>query len=316
MTHLASIRQALFFAALFVTFLNADIGWAMVYIIGGVSVISSVLLFLSKKGFKAELCPLTGTANVGDIVEFEVKIAKTGFCFIPYIEIWLSADESIIIRTSLLFSGKKALKGSFRVRHCGLNRLNLELITVRDFAGVFCLKIPCGQTAQKAVLPRIVDYAGPELIPSVLPADDEDAEEGVSVIAGGLPGCEHRDYVPGDSPKRVNYKLSAKKERLLVRLDESAGFAATNILIADNALPVCCEQAFALANRLINRGGTVKITHKGETRSASSPQTLDKMREWLAFRDFSEGSEASAASLSKDADIVFSGNGEISTATA
>lgn len=315
MTHLAGIIQALFFAAVFVMFLNADIGWAMIYIIGGVSVISSALLFLSKKRFKAELLPLSGTAQVGDIVEFEVKIAKTGFCFIPYIELWLSADESINIRTSLLFGKAKTLKGSFRVRHCGLNILKLDLITIRDFAGLFNLKIPCEQTAQKAVLPRIVEYAGPEIIPSVLPADDEDAEEGVSVIAGGLPGCEHRDYVPGDSPKRINYKLSAKKERLLVRLDESAGFAATVIFIAENALPVCCEQAFALAKLLINRGGSVKITHKGETQSAASPETLDKMREWLAFRDYSQ-SDAPAAAVPKDADIVFSGNGEISVIAA
>ncbi len=316
MTHLASIIQALFFAALFVTFLNADIGWAMVYIIGGVSVISSALLFLSKKRFKAELCPLSGTARVGEIVEFEVKIAKTGFCFIPYIELWLSAEERINIRTSLLFGRSKTLKGSFRVRHCGLNGLNLDLITIRDFAGLFNLKIPCGQTARKAVLPRVVEYAGPELIPSVLPADDEDAEEGVSVISGGLPGCEHRDYVPGDSPKRINYKLSAKKERLLVRLDESTGFAATNILIDDNALPVCCEQAFALAKQLINRGGTAKITHRGETQSASTPETLDKLREWLAFRDYSAGETASAAAPINDADIVFSGNGDVSVGSA
>ena len=315
MTHLASIIQALFFAALFVTFLNADIGWAMIYIIGGVSVISSALLFLSKKRFKAELCPLSGTARVGDMVEFEVKIEKTGFCFIPYIELWLSADERINIRTSLLFGGKKTLRGSFRVRCCGLNSLNLELITIRDFAGLFNLKIPCGQTAQKAVLPRIVEYVGPELIPSVLPADDEDAEEGVSAVSGGLPGCEHRDYVAGDSPKRINYKLSAKKERLLVRLDESAGFAATNIFIAENALPVCCEQAFALANRLVIRGGTVKITHKGETRSASSPETLDKLREWLAFREYAQSEDFTSA-LPKDADIVFSGNGDISVIAA
>ena len=315
MTHLAGIIQALFFAAVFVTFLNADIGWAMIYIIGGVSVISSALLFLSKKRFKAELLPLSGTAQVGDAVEFEVKIAKTGFCFIPYIELWLSADERINIRTSLLFSGAKTLRGSFRVRNCGLNSLKLDLITIRDFAGLFNLKIPCGQTAQKAVLPRIVEYAGPELIPSVLPADDEDAEEGVSVISGGLPGCEHRDYVAGDSPKRINYKLSAKKERLLVRLDESAGFAATVIVIAENALPVCCEQAFALAKLLINHGGSVKITHKGETQSAASPETLDKMREWLAFRDYSQ-SDAPAAAVPKDADIVFSGNGEISVIAA
>ena len=316
MTHLASFIQALFFAALFLTFINGDIGWAMVYIIGGIALLSAVLLFLSKKHFKAELHELSGTAQVGQNVEFEIKLTRTGFCFIPYIELCLSADCRINIRTSLLFNGTKTLHGSFKATHSGINRLKLDLITVRDFAGLFNLKVKADQEAKKAVLPKIVDYAGPEIIPSVLPSDDEDAEEGISVVKGGLPGCEHRDYVPGDSPKRVNYKLSAKRNRLLVRLDESAGFAATNIFIAENGLPECCEQAFALAKILVNKGGSVKITHKNETKGASSPETLDKLREWLAFREFAEVDEQTVFTPPKDADIIFSGNGAVSTRAA
>ena len=312
MTNLASFIQALFFAALFLTFINADIGWAMVYIIGGISLLSSVSLFLSKKHFKAELRELSGTAQVGQDVEFEIRLTRTGFCFIPYIELCLLADCRINIRTSLLFSGTKTLRGSFKASHSGINRLNLDLISIRDFAGLFNLKIPVGQEAKKAVLPKIVDYAGPEIIPSVLPSDDEDAEEGVTVVKGGLPGCEPRDYIPGDSPKRINYKLSAKRNRLLVRLDESAGFAATNIFIAENGLPECCEQAFALAKILVNKGGSVKITHKNETKGANSPETLDKLREWLAFREFAETEEQTIFTPPKDADIVFSGKGAVS----
>lgn len=312
MTNLASFIQALFFAALFLTFINADIGWAMVYIIGGISLLSAVTLFLSKKHFKAELHEISGTAQVGQDVEFEIRLTRTGFCFIPYIELCLLADCRINIRTSLLFSGTKTLRGSFKASHSGINRLNLDLISIRDFVGLFNLKIPVGQEAKKAVLPKIVDYAGPEIIPSVLPSDDEDAEEGVTVVKGGLPGCEHRDYIPGDSPKRINYKLSAKRNRLLVRLDESAGFAATNIFIAENGLPECCEQAFALAKILVNKGGSVKITHKNETKGANSPETLDKLREWLAFREFAETEEQTIFTPPKDADIVFSGKGAVS----
>lgn len=312
MTNLASFIQALFFAALFLTFINADIGWAIVYIIGGISLLSSVSLFLSKKHVRAELHELSGTAQVGQDVEFEIRLTRTGFCFIPYIELCLLADCRINIRTSLLFSGTKTLRGSFKASHSGINRLNLDLISIRDFAGLFNLKIPVGQEAKKAVLPKIVDYSGPEIIPSVLPSDDEDAEEGVTVVKGGLPGCEHRDYIPGDSPKRINYKLSAKRNRLLVRLDESAGFAATNIFIAENGLPECCEQALALAKILVNKGGSVKITHKNETKGASSPETLDKLREWLAFREFAETEEQTIFTPPKDADIVFSGKGTVS----
>ncbi len=312
MTHISSYIQALFFAGLFLTYISADIGWAMVYSIGGIILFSVLTLFPSKKHFKAELCKLSGTASVGEKIDFEVKLVRTGFCFIPYIELCFSADRKISLKTSLLFSGTKTLRGSFSASHCGINRLELNMIVIRDFAGLFNLKIPVNQEANKAVLPQIVEYIGPEIIPSVLPADDENAEEGVSVEKGGLPGCEHREYTAGDSPKRINYKLSAKRGKLLVRMDESTGYAPTNIFIAENGMPECGEQAFALANLLIIRGGTVKITHKGETYTASSPETLNKMREWLAFRKFAETDEQTIVAPMKDTDVVFFGHGNVS----
>jgi len=70
-------------------------------------------------------------------------------------------------------------------------------------------------------------------------------------------------------------------------------------------------KAFALAKRLIIRGGTVKIIHKGEERTAATPETLDRMREWLAFREYAETEEPFTDTLPADATVIFSGNGQI-----
>jgi hypothetical protein len=51
-------------------------------------------------------------------------------------------------------------------------------------------------------------------------ADSESTRE-VSFAMTGFPGYEHRDYIPGDPLKSVNWKLSAKRERLLVRKPEA-----------------------------------------------------------------------------------------------
>ena len=63
-------------------------------------------------------------------------------------------------------------------------------------------------------------------------------------------------------------------------------------------------------------GGSVKITHKNETKSAASPETLDRLREWLAFREYAETEEQIFFTPPKDADIVFSGNDAASTSAA
>lgn len=309
MTHIVSYFQALFFSALFLVFINAEIGWTLIYIIGAAIVVSVTTFLISRKRFTAELRELSGVAECGRSIEFEVILKKTGFCAIPFVELCVYANGAVNLRTSLLFRKKVSVNGSFKAEHSGLNKVTLDKVVIRDFLGLLQFRIPMEQTTQVAVLPRIIEYDGPEVKPNMLPSEEEEAEEGVTVMNGGMPGYEHREYVPGDSPRRVNYKLSAKKQRLMVRLDESNGYATTNLYITENGMPICCDKAFALASRLIIRGGTVRITHKGEERTAATPETLDRMREWLAFREYAETPEGVPETPPPDTAVVFSGNG-------
>lgn len=315
MTHISGYIEALIFAVLFLVFISADIGWALVYIIGGALVASMTTFLISKRHFTASLKELSGVAECGRRIEFEVILKKKGFCVIPFAEVCVQADTSIRLRTSLLFRRTVNVSGTFRAEHSGLNNVTLKEVVIRDFMGLLQLRIPIEQQVHMAVLPKIVDYDGPEIIPNTLPSEEEEVEEGIAVMSGGMPGYEHREYVPGDSPRRVNYKLSAKRRRLMVRLDESSGFATTNLYITENAMPICCDKAFALASRLIIRGGTVKITHKNESRTASTPETLDRMREWLAFREYAENAGIPTSDEPPlDTAVIFSANGVISQA--
>lgn len=304
--------QAAIVAAVFMLFINGEIGSTILYVIVGANLISIALLLVSKKHFTATLHSLSGVTECGRAVEFTVKLKKSGFCFIPHVDVCLEAGQIIHLKTALLFRKEIEVSGSFTAEHSGLNHLKLTKVIVSDFLGNIGLEIKSDQSAQMAVLPRIIEYDGPEVLPNMLPSEDEEAEEGATTLHGGMPGYEHREYVPGDSPRRVNYKLSAKRGLLMVRLDESSGSASTNLYIAQNALPVCCDKAFALASRLIMRGGTVMITHKGDSRVANTPETLDRMREWLAFREYAEKTEFIASDVPPpDTAATFSGDGVV-----
>lgn len=309
----AGYVEALIFSMLFLTYINGQIGRALSAVIMVAMALSVISAAISAKHFSVKLSELTGVSEVNRNVDFEVELKKTGFCFIPYIELCIETEgQSIRIRTALLFKGSVTIKGSFIPSHSGLNELCLQNALLGDFLGNVRKIVPLDQKQSMAVLPRIIEYDGPEVIPNSLPSEEEEVEEGATVQHGGLPGYEHRDYSPGDSIRRINYKLSAKKRKLMVRLDESAGTASTNLFIADNAHPICCDKAFALAQRLVFRGGTVKIYHKGADRSAASPETLNLLREWLAFREFANGSEQPPFSPPPEGtSVVFSGNGDV-----
>ncbi len=316
MTHISGYIQAAIFALIFMLFINGEIGSVLLYVLVGANVLSIAVLLISKRRFTAVLHSLSGTVENGKNVEFEVTLKKKGFCFIPFVEICIEAENPIHLRTSLLFRKSVTVTGAFRAAHSGLNVIKMDRVYVSDFMGDLRLSVSADQTAQMAVLPKIIEYDGPEVPPNMLPSEEEETEEGVSVRQGGMPGYEHREYAPGDSPRRVNYKLSAKKGKLMVRMDESNGSASTNLYISENALPVCCDKAFALASRLVIHGGTVKITHKNDSRTASTPETLDRMREWLAFREFAGEVLPETGSPPEDTAVVFSGDGNITAVPA
>lgn len=318
MTHIASYIQALAFAVLFLVFINGSIGWALVYVLVGVGLLSALTCAFSRKRFTVELKPRSEFAEFGDRLCYDVVVSKNGFCFLPFIEIKIEGSAEAAIQTSLLFRRRVVVAGAYKTERSGMNTLTARLATVRDFWSIVRFRVPLSETAFIAVTPRPIEYSGPEIIMKNLPSEDEEAEEGHSVMSGGLPGYEHREYFPGDSLRRINYKLSAKKRRLMVRLDESNGFASTNILISDSGLSECCDMAFALARQLVMRGGTVKIFHSGDSVTAATPETLAKMREWLAFRYYGNaeaadaGQQYSEVPAAEKPDVIFSGAGEIS----
>lgn len=60
---------------------------------------------------------------------------------------------------------------------------------------------------------------------------DEDSAEKSTNQFGGFPGFDHRPYLPGDPVKRINWKLSAKKRKLYVRLDEMQGGSGVSVIL-------------------------------------------------------------------------------------
>lgn len=304
---------AIIFSVIFLLFLNGEIGSVLLLASLGMSIISFVLTLLSKKHIRVSVYGIGGTVECGRNVEFEVKVEKTGFCFVPFVEVFVDAGlgQSIRVRTSLLFRNTATVKGLFATSRSGLCDVMVQKVVLGDFMGNFHFTRKIDKSMQVAVLPQMIEYNGPQVFPNMLPSDEEEVEEGVSVLQGGMAGYEHREYVAGDSPRRVNYKLSAKRGKLMVRLDESIGCASTNIEIADNAMSVCCDKAFALARLLVNRGGTVKIAYKGEQCTAATPETLDRMREWLAYKRFSGEYVQQTYEMNKETAVLFAGNGEI-----
>lgn len=290
MRNLLGVLRCAIFAALIMLFIDGETGWLLIYVIVAAVLASAVLVILSRGKITAKMDGFIGMVSVGERAAARLIVSAEGFCFAPFVRVCGSAGgQPFVAKTSLVLRKRADIEMYFRPKECGLHEIEINELWISDFFGVVRFKQPMRLETRVGVQPRLVDYNGPHIQPASIPSDDERESGETAMSFGGTAGYEHREYVAGDPLRRVNYKLSAKKRRLMVRLDEGAGVQTVNIVIAADADGSCAEQALALAKSLIETGAPVVVHHAGEHCEASAAGGIDKLREWLAFRSFGAG---------------------------
>lgn len=118
---------------------------------------------------------------------------------------------------------------------CGTGDLSLERIVLSDYLGMFRFRLDEDVKARLMVSPFIPEmHANTDIFRSVstaVAAADEENESTPVFSASSAPGYEHRDYIPGDSLKRINWKLSSKRRQLMVRKDEPVSLSRLAVVL-------------------------------------------------------------------------------------
>ncbi len=120
-------------------------------------------------------------------------------------------------------------------KYCGKAAVRLTQLELTDFLRLFRFRIAAEPACNILILPQIpAMQTSNRLFQSVandaVTADD-DSETTPVFSASSTPGYEHRDYIAGDSLKRVNWKLSSKRRKLMVRKDEPASLAKLTVIL-------------------------------------------------------------------------------------
>ncbi|PRI10765.1 DUF58 domain-containing protein [Leucobacter massiliensis] len=166
----------------------------------------------------------------------------------------------------LLPRGAAARQSSgWLVRRRGAQLIAVEALLVTDPLGLLRLRIPLRASAELLVLPRPLP---PERLPDELAGRGGVRGTSSGALAGAPSGGSGgaaaessgglREYRPGDPPRRVHWKQSARQDRLLVHEPErGAGERiATALLLDAEAYPGGAEDfecAVSLAAALVTR---------------------------------------------------------------
>ncbi len=143
--------QALLFSAMLLIFINGEAGWGMIYIIAAGIAASTVVFAASRKHFTVECSSFSGLYRKGDTVKAELVFRAKGFCILPHITVNGDFMGKPFTARCDLIGRTCRVEISMAAEYCGLNRLRIEDVILRDSLGL----IPTGRTLFRRAARRL-----------------------------------------------------------------------------------------------------------------------------------------------------------------
>lgn len=240
--YLAAVALALIFAL----YLSGRVGWFLVTAFVAAPFISVLmtLIFIRRIYVSCDADILTMCKN--DTCILTVSVTNGTFLPTPPVLIDMTSTPAVEAENpyrsiSVLPFDTESFDVCFKARICGPANIGVNSIQVSDYFGLVSFEIKSADinemTFTAAVIPDIpdVDLSDPvvsrtaEL--SVFSDDSEETSESQSNGFSGFPGYENREYIPGDPLKRINWKQSAKRGKLLVRLDDETVLSSVTVVL-------------------------------------------------------------------------------------
>lgn len=226
----------------------------------------------------------------GRELEVTVRAEKTGAFPLAIVEFDVRGSGVFsgggkVCRLSIFTDEPVEYRCSLKAEYGGNGEVSIGDIYSCGFLGFmkFRIKTACPQPISVGVIPDIPEInASSQLfrsISDIVLTSDEDEENDTTMLfsANTSPGYEHREYVQGDPLKRVNWKLSSKKRRLMVRLDEAASTVQPLIVLdlyrrssLDELLAIKREEktlrsVFGLLTLMVNQGIACTFLYRNES---------------------------------------------------
>jgi hypothetical protein len=236
-------------------------------------ILSVFMTLIAKRKIVMSVHSSAHVLKKGDQVNITATFQKSGIFPAPFLEVWffhttnLEASHSVV--TFSMNAGKPVNIGeSYTARVWGTTQIGIEKVVMSDYLGLVKFVLYQDQGSHRhanevEIYPDIPDASVQnELIRSICDraafGDDDPEETAVNIYGiSSFPGYEHKVYMPGDPVKKINWKLSSKRNTLLMRLDESV-VKSKQVMILD-----CCtsrmdlrtpkekEQQFMMEERIL-----------------------------------------------------------------
>lgn len=219
-----------------------------------------------------------GQIEKDGVLKINVIIENKSVIPVPFLDITFmkainfSIPHASTIRLSLGSLQKKTITMKYTAIARGACEIGIEKIVLRDFIGLININMQkyidmSRHRRETKVLPRMVDIKPTsKIIMNLKNSKNISALEEVAVTSNsynGELGYECREYIPGDSLQKVHWKLSAKKDILMVRKEQSTAKGKKLIVIdpLNISLLVRSDEKVNLFSRIFSSAETEEFNN-------------------------------------------------------
>lgn len=236
---------AIIFVSVFALYCSGRVGYFLLLVFFLAPVISVGSAYYFSRKIECEFYMNSTDCAKGEELHLISKIYNSSILPTPVIKIEFIDNKHFEISNqlqlvSVLPHQTQETQADYKAIFAGGSVIGIESIRIIDFFGIvsFSLrkfdennaKFAVGIIPEVEYAPCMDDFVKEALSSSVQGDSEETLDEAASNF-GGFPGYEYRQYQIGDPIKRINYKLSAKKNEYWVRLDEKRVVSKLKVLI-------------------------------------------------------------------------------------
>ncbi len=254
-------------AIILATFIDGSGGVLVAFTLFFALVFSLIIVFYMKNKIDVLVDCDQKMLVKGDKVSISVKAKKHTIFPTPFIELEVSCSDQLeaVDKKKYKFviaSNDRYEKISilFNANSSGRSYVEVTKVTLIDFLGIIKLDLPVSDQNvaryEVDVLPNIPDTGTQnDILKSTVesagaPEEDDDTSQ-TAIGSTGTPGYEHRVYIPGDPIKKINWKLSAKRDTYMVRLDEKLATSSQAFVLDCPILPVMNSDTYVQIDNII-----------------------------------------------------------------
>ncbi|MGN1416059.1 MAG: DUF58 domain-containing protein [Oscillospiraceae bacterium] len=271
---------AIALTVIFALFCSGTIGWFFFTVMLLLPVISVLAAAFTSK-YITVAADISGTRLYKhESAVMKITVSNRSYLPAPTVYAQLDSSEALVCDAvsglcsiDTLPRSEQTAEVSFTAKMWYPSSVGVKSLYITDYTGIVRFELPCTSLRFDVdIIPDIAEvFDSEELVTAIndAAAQGDECEETLDSRAigfTGTPGFEHREYVPGDPLKRINWKLSCKKGDLMVRLDDRVS-AAKHTFIMDRMNmgsdpkngEICGEYMLGVLTAVVRTGAQVKL---------------------------------------------------------